>query len=940
MTVANTAYTPADVVEAPIRLPSAPEPPEPPQFPAIAMLAPVALGLTLFLVIGSPYLLMFMFFGPVLMLAQQCDRRIGGKRRMRRKQLAFDQELELAQDRIEAAKTRLLQRLRQEQPLTHDLLAERRLRAGDTITLGTTTVRSGLQLEGGSSSVELEEARTHASRLEHAPLGWSAASLLGLHGPPVVVTGIARSLIVQLTSRNASAALVLTGEVPAELLQAVRDCGVEVNDSVDTASECRGLAFGSAAEAASTHLVAHPDGSAELVEASGQRTSFQAESIGATPLRNWLTHVISPQQQLHRLRTAIPQSCALADLLRHPDKAADTVDSAAGLRAAFARDARESFEIDLVSDGPHAVIGGTTGSGKSELLVAWATALAHRYTADQCQLLCLDFKGGATFDALTPLPHCIGVVTDLDTGQAQRVLTSLQAELRRREQQLRDLQIRDVRESGGVMSRLVVMVDEYQALVAEHPELAEVFADIGARGRSLGIHLVLCTQRPTGVFRESLLANCSIRLSLRVEQPSDSATLLGCDSASRLAPHQRGRLLGRIGGAELTEVQVALATREDIHAIAAAEFSRRAEAGFPEVASCWQPPLPDNLPRRPKHWATIDEPEYQRQYDLPPPASGEHLWIVGGPRSGKTTAMMSIAAAANENGATAHLLGRCAETTYDFIEQLREHTKTGDYVLIDDLDAIEQQLDEVHRGELIHRLARALRTPSGCTFVIASARTAGSLQRLHSLTSVTLRLPTPTKNEWLLQGGEGRDYRELQPPGRGRYGRALAQVMMPNTSNATDNATAEFADRPFELPATGCIVITRYPARLHDWLVAQGAQLQTIPKPGDTAPAQDPDGATARVVTGARVYVGDPEQWQGAYGALPRLAAQLPTLAIGVGPAQWRALFREDTLPPPILEPGCAALWRKTDGRCQRVVLRDGLPEAFRQLSTGDRAQS
>src|SRR5690606_29957164 len=104
-----------------------------------------------------------------------------------------------------------------------------------------------------------------------------------------------------------------------------------------------------------------------------------------------------------------------------------------------------AVEIDLVADGPHALVAGTTGSGKSELLRTLVVALAVRTPPDQLAMVLVDFKGGATFDACARLPHTVAVVTDLDGGLAERALVSLDAELRRREAMLRDAGADDLR---------------------------------------------------------------------------------------------------------------------------------------------------------------------------------------------------------------------------------------------------------------------------------------------------------------------------------------------------------------------------------------------------------------------------------------------------------------------------------------------------------------
>ena len=195
----------------------------------------------------------------------------------------------------------------------------------------------------------------------------------------------------------------------------------------------------------------------------------------------------SPRTRTRRRSTAAA-SVALDRCSRAP--------ASGGLAARFLLGPDGPIDLDLVADGPHAIVGGTTGSGKSALLTAWILALAAAHPPERLVLLLVDCKGGATFDPLAALPHVAGVVTDLDPEDAERAVASLGAELRRREQAVRDAGGQDITATG--LPRLVVVVDEYRALVDRAPDLAALFGDLAARGRSLGVHLVLCTQRPAG----------------------------------------------------------------------------------------------------------------------------------------------------------------------------------------------------------------------------------------------------------------------------------------------------------------------------------------------------------------------------------------------------------------------------------------------------------
>src|SRR5690606_33294925 len=122
-----------------------------------------------------------------------------------------------------------------------------------------------------------------------------------------------------------------------------------------------------------------------------------------------------------------------------------------------------SVEVDLAVEGPHALVAGTTGAGKSELLTTWVLGLALAHPPADLHVLLVDYKGGATFGALTGLPHVLGVLTDLDPGATSRALASLRAELARRERLLAAAGVRSLAEHtpGGRPPRLLIVVDEF-----------------------------------------------------------------------------------------------------------------------------------------------------------------------------------------------------------------------------------------------------------------------------------------------------------------------------------------------------------------------------------------------------------------------------------------------------------------------------------------------
>ncbi|WP_052366813.1 FtsK/SpoIIIE domain-containing protein [Paraoerskovia marina] len=274
--------------------------------------------------------------------------------------------------------------------------------------------------------------------------------------------------------------------------------------------------------------------------------------------------------------TDLPRSVSLLDLLG-PETAEDpTVISgrwdenrpglgrARRLTAVVGSAGREPAVLDLRADGPHALVGGTSGAGKSEFLQAWVLGLATAVGPDDVTFLFVDYKGGSAFAECTRLPHCVGLVTDLTPRLVQRALTSLRAEIVHREQLLhragaKDLVELERRGDGTAPPALVIVVDEFAALVGEVPEFVDGMVDIAQRGRSLGIHLILATQRPAGVVRDNLRANTALRVALRMADPADSTDVVGVPDAAHLDPATPGRAVLSTGPGRTRGFQAAYA---------------------------------------------------------------------------------------------------------------------------------------------------------------------------------------------------------------------------------------------------------------------------------------------------------------------------------------------------------------------------------------------
>ncbi|MCL2481973.1 MAG: FtsK/SpoIIIE domain-containing protein [Propionibacteriaceae bacterium] len=234
--------------------------------------------------------------------------------------------------------------------------------------------------------------------------------------------------------------------------------------------------------------------------------------------------------------------------------------SGTNLRGLIGQGAHGEFVLDLRIHGPHALVGGTTGAGKSEFLQAWVLGMAGANSPKRLTFLFVDYKGGAAFADCITLPHCVGLVTDLSSHLVRRALTSLKAELRYREHLLNDKKAKDLvsLEATGdpdCPPSLVIIVDEFAALANEIPEFVDGVVDVAQRGRSLGMHLIMATQRPAGVIKDNLRANTNLRIALRMADEADSEDVIGTKTAAHFDSRIPGRGAVRTGPGRITLFQ-------------------------------------------------------------------------------------------------------------------------------------------------------------------------------------------------------------------------------------------------------------------------------------------------------------------------------------------------------------------------------------------------
>lgn len=463
----------------------------------------------------------------------------------------------------------------------------------------------------------------------------------------------------------------------------------------------------------------------------------------------------------------LPARVRFADLLRidldDPEAiAAHWRVRAHSTRSCVGADSDGPFELDIdfKADGPHALIVGTTGAGKSEFLRTFLVGLALNNRPEAMNLVLIDFKGGGAFSAFETLPHTVGFVTNLDAGETQRALVSLDAELERRQRELRELGADNLEaawaadpEAAGRrhLARLIIAIDELAELVDELPDFVPGLIRIARVGRSLGVHLVLATQRPSArTVTPEMRTNTALRVALRVNDRGDSTDVIDAPDAASIAKSLVGRGFVRTERRGLVQFQTALSsgpragtaivagpptvTAVEWSAIGAPLPEKRGTARSGEAAtdldaivgllrkagdllsverspSPWLPPLPRAItvdlastgsgggPAGALLPAVIgreDLPAEQRQRDALWALDRDgNIGIMGAARSGRTTALRTMLTALASSASPSDVHIYCLDFGNGGLLPLRDLPHCGAVALRTEPERVERLLDKL-----------------------------------------------------------------------------------------------------------------------------------------------------------------------------------------------------------------------------------------------------
>ncbi len=520
--------------------------------------------------------------------------------------------------------------------------------------------------------------------------------------------------------------------------------------------------------------------------------------------------------------------------------------------------------IDLRTDGPHGLLAGMTGSGKSELLRTVVAGLAAGNRPDELALLLVDYKGGAAFGTCADLPHVLELITDLDDYGGTRLLTKLDAELRRRQEVLRrsssptfEDHVAAFGQGAGAMPRLVIVVDEFAALVREVPSLADGLVTVAAFGRSLGVHLLMGTQRPSAVVTERLAANLNLRISLRTENEVESREMIGVPDAAHLDRRSPGRGLVQVAGGRPLEVQTAYVggrvagadpqdpyAMTDLEVLVSAIRNAARDCGVTSPDIAWAPVLPASVtleqartltgtgstdPRK-LVFGLVDRPDTAScepaTFDL---GGGRHLAVTGASRSGRTSLLRTLAAsAAYVSPEELHLY------VIDFgtgdLQVLGELPQVGDVVcrwephrltlvvrglgrlldarlaappdaalptvlvLMDQWEAFEAQHDGIRRSDLVDEWRRIVRLgPSAGVLLVTTGTSRLLLGPNRRDYEDVLLLRQRDRSDFLALGVPSRQVPPALPDGRGIRAESLGLTQVALVSSGHSRAEQEAA---------------------------------------------------------------------------------------------------------------------------------------------------
>jgi len=280
---------------------------------------------------------------------------------------------------------------------------------------------------------------------------------------------------------------------------------------------------------------------------------------------------LAPIQHSQGVSTQIPENITFFELynVKHPEEIPvlalwernathRSLSVPLGLRG---KDDMVYLNLHEKAHGPHGLVAGTTGSGKSEIVQSYILSLAINFHPHDVGFLLIDYKGGGMANLFSNLPHLLGTITNLDGSESMRALVSIKSELARRQRIFGEHNVNHINNYSKLfkagealmpMPHLFIISDEFAELKKEQPDFMSELVSTARIGRSLGVHLILATQKPTGVVDDQIWSNSRFKLALKVADESDSNEILKTPDAARIT--QPGRAYLQVGNNEIYEL--------------------------------------------------------------------------------------------------------------------------------------------------------------------------------------------------------------------------------------------------------------------------------------------------------------------------------------------------------------------------------------------------
>ena len=284
-----------------------------------------------------------------------------------------------------------------------------------------------------------------------------------------------------------------------------------------------------------------------------------------------ISRALAPLNHLQSLKSSIPESVTFLEMYNverveefnlsknwAENETYKTLAVPLGLRA---KDDIVYLNLHEKAHGPHGLVAGTTGSGKSEIIQSYILSLAINFHPYEVAFLLIDYKGGGMANLFKDLPHALGAITNLDGAQSMRALASIKAELKKRQRLFGEHDVNHINqyqklfkqgEASEPMPHLFLISDEFAELKAEQPDFMKELVSTARIGRSLGIHLILATQKPSGVVDDQIWSNSKFKLALKVQDESDSNEILKTPDAAEIT--LPGRAYLQVGNNEIYEL--------------------------------------------------------------------------------------------------------------------------------------------------------------------------------------------------------------------------------------------------------------------------------------------------------------------------------------------------------------------------------------------------